>query len=48
MKFIDLFLRKNRNLHHAKKKKKKSSEIKEQIEYNLSIKILIENLFLND
>ena len=46
MKFIDLFLRKNRNLHHAKKKK--SSEIKEQIEYNLSIKILIENLFLND
>lgn len=38
MKFIDFFLRKVKGLHHAKKKKKKSSEIKEQKEYNLSIK----------
>lgn len=38
MKFIDFFLRKNKRLHHAKKKSKKSSEIKEQIKYNLSIK----------
>lgn len=38
MKFIDFFLRKKEGLHHAKKKSKKSSDFKEQMKYNLSIK----------